>query len=175
MAITGDTGPEDRQIRIRRERPTIQSEISIIPSWAYVVAAIVFVTIPLCFYVLIMRGGEAGLPYPILISFIPATLLGFLALMVGYVNQDAGRRGMSRLVWTLIVIFVPNAIGFIIYFLLRSPLRADCPKCGTSVDTRVNYCPNCRYSFHPICPQCKAPVRPADTFCATCGSQLEQR
>src|SRR5215510_6852375 len=129
MSTTGETGPEDRQIRIRHERPSIQSEIAIIPGWAYVVAVIVFVTIPICFYYAVgFNRSDSMPPFPMVFAFIPATLLAFLALMIGYVNKDAGRRGMSRLVWTLIVIFVPNAIGFIIYFLLRSPLRVDCPK-----------------------------------------------
>jgi hypothetical protein len=29
---------------------------------------------------------------------------------------------MNSLVWTLLVIFIPNGIGFIIYFLTRQPL-----------------------------------------------------
>jgi RNA polymerase subunit RPABC4/transcription elongation factor Spt4 len=161
---------------VRHDRPGIQSEISIIPSWAYIVAAIVFVTIPVCFYLALVgphRVPASELPFPVLISFIPATLLGFLALMIGYVNQDSGRRGMNRTLWTLIVIFVPNAIGFIIYFLLRSPLRVACPKCSAVVDSKVNFCPNCRYSFHPACPQCKNAVNPGDTFCHTCGTPLK--
>jgi len=73
-----------------------------------------------------------------------------------------------------LLIIIPNAIGFILYFLLRKPMRAECPKCAMVVDPNVNYCPRCGYSFHPTCPQCKAAVRASDTFCANCGTQLHQ-
>ena len=51
-------------------------------------------------------------------------MLGCYAVLIGYINQDAGRRGMSRLLWTLIAIFVPNGLGIVLYFVLRKPLSA---------------------------------------------------
>jgi hypothetical protein len=153
----------------------IQREISLIPGWAYVVAALVFVLVPICFFLVTRQPGQPASLFPGVLGFIPGTFLAFLVLMIGYVNQDAGRRGMSRTFWTLVVIFVPNAIGFILYFLLRAPIRKQCPQCGTMVDPRANYCPHCRYSFNPTCPQCKTAIRPTDAFCANCGTQLEER
>jgi hypothetical protein len=161
------------QVPIRRERPGLKQEFSIIPAWAFVVAALIFVLIPFLFFGFVWPPSPETPMLWLLIPFLPATFLAFLAIMVGYVNRDAGRRGMNRTLWTLIVIFVPNAIGFIIYFLLRNPITTNCPKCGTAVETRMNYCPKCRYNFHPTCGQCKSPVRPGDTFCATCGAPLE--
>ena len=52
--------------------------------------------------------------------------LGAVILMIGYVNVDSKRRGMNSLLWTLLVIFVPKALGFIAYFLLRKPLLMPC-------------------------------------------------
>ena len=157
------------------DKSAIRREFGIIPAWAYVIAGVVFVGIPVLFFGFVWPNEPSegpGIWMRNLISVLPGTFLAFLALMVGYVNRDAGRRGMSRTLWTLVVIFVPNAIGFILYFLMRNPLRANCPKCGAVIDPKSNYCPNCRHSFNPTCPQCKAPVRPADTFCAHCGAQL---
>jgi hypothetical protein len=154
------------------DTPGLQREISLIPVWAYVVAALLFVLIPICFFLITRQPYQPASLFPGALGFLPGTFLAFLALMVGYVNQDAGRRGMSRTLWTLVVILVPNAIGFILYFLLRSPIRIQCPNCGTVVDPRVNYCPHCRHSFRPTCPKCKAGVRETDTFCANCGTQL---
>ena len=153
----------------------IKAEIAIIPGWAYFVAAFIFVCIPVVFFEFVWprEANPPVAPLQILISLLPGTILAFLVLMIGYVNRDAGRRGMGRALWTVIVIFVPNAIGFILYFLLRNPIRAQCPKCGTVVDPRGNYCPVCRYSFHPTCPQCQTAVRPGDTFCANCGGKLD--
>src|SRR5262245_18691327 len=160
-----------------KDVPGLKGEISIIPAWAYAVSALLFVLIPICFFTFTKiwsPESEAPVPLRILVSFFPGIMLAFLALMVGYVNKDAGRRGMSRTLWTLLVIFIPNAIGFILYFLLRAPMRLECPKCRTVVDPRVHFCPSCRYSFHPTCPQCRSTVRRGDTFCANCGTQIDQ-
>jgi hypothetical protein len=155
-----------------------KQEIGLIPIWAYVLAVLIFVGMPLLFFGVVWPNEEGSGPgwlFRFVFPFVPATILAFLVLMIGYVNQDAGRRGMSRTAWTLIVVFVPNAIGFIIYFLLRNPIKTQCPKCATLVELRANYCPNCRHSFHPTCPQCKTSVAAADTFCANCGVKLEQQ
>jgi len=160
-----------------REMPGVmRKEIVSIPAWAFVVAAIVFIAVPFVFFRFSgVWSPDSGAPrlFQIVLTFLPGTILAFLALMVGYVNKDAGQRGMNRTLWTLLVIFIPNAIGFILYFLLRNPIRVECPKCGTVVDPRVNFCPSCRYSFHPTCPQCRSTVRRDDTFCANCGTLID--
>lgn len=101
-------------------------------------AALIFVTIPFVFLTVVSGFQPGGLEwfFRIVFPIVPATILAFLVRMIGYVNRDAGRRGMNRLAWTLIVIFVPNAIGFIIYFLMRNPLR-------------TNPLSKRRYNFHP--------------------------
>jgi len=96
--------------------------------------------------------------------------------MVGYVNQDAKRRGMNSTLWTfLVLVLMPGyfILGFIIYFLMREPLPYDCPQCGTTVGARFNFCPNCKCNLHPSCPSCKREVAEADKFCAYCGTDLE--
>jgi hypothetical protein len=62
---------------------------------------------------------------------IPPFLLVFV-LLIGYVNGDARRRGMRYVLWTLLAIFIPNAIGIILYFVLRDPLMRVCQQCGTA-------------------------------------------
>src|SRR6185503_6898248 len=103
-------------------------------------AAVVFICMPVIFFSFVWRNTFDHPPAPIqvLVSVLPGFIMAFLVLMIGYVNKDAGRRGMSRTLWTLLVIFIPNAIGFILYFLLRSPIRIQCPKCDAVVDPRVN-------------------------------------
>src|SRR5262245_60724296 len=122
---------DPQTIVIRRERPGIRQEIAVIPTWAYILAAVVFVTIPFLFFGFVWPREDSPPSQfvRVVLPFIPSTVLAFLALMIGYVNKDAGRRGMSRALWTAIVILVPNAIGFILYFLLRNPVRTNCPKC----------------------------------------------
>jgi hypothetical protein len=159
----------DAQAFTKRERPGLKQELAVIPGWAFALAAMLFVICPILFGAFV----EGPTLFRLVLAFLPATIMAFLALMIGYVNRDAGRRGMSRTLWTLIVIFVPNAIGFILYFILRNPVQAECPKCKAVIDPRVNYCPNCRYSVHPMCPQCKKAVAPEHTFCMDCGAALE--
>ncbi len=154
------------------DTPVIRREMMAIPWWAVALAAVLFIAIPVIFFRFAWEDMAAPKPFKILLTFLPGTILAFLTLMVGYVNKDAGRRGMSRTLWTLLVIFIPNAIGFILYFLMRNPIRVECPKCSTIVDPRTNFCPHCRYSLHPTCPQCRSAVRPADTFCPNCGAQI---
>jgi len=153
----------------------LKSEMAIIPPAAYVIAVLLFIGIPVLFLNFVFPNPVGRLSiFPFVVSFFPGLMLAFFALLTGYVNQDARRRGMNRWLWTLLVIFIPNAIGFILYFLMRSPLRVECPKCGTIVDPQVNFCPNCRYGFHPTCPQCRTSVLPNDTFCKNCGAQINQ-
>jgi RNA polymerase subunit RPABC4/transcription elongation factor Spt4 len=157
-----------------RDVPGLKSEIMLIPKWAFVIAAIFFTVIPVVFYTFVWRHAPGPmLPFQILMSVLPGTIFAFLTLMTGYVNKDAGTRGMNRTLWTLLVIFIPNAIGFILYFLLRSPVRVECPKCGTTVASHANFCPRCGYSFQPTCPQCRSTVRPEDKFCPNCGRQID--
>jgi hypothetical protein len=159
---------------VYREKKGLKKELAIIPVWAYVLAPIVFVCIASVFGWFVWPHAEnaPGFPFQIFLSLLPATFLAFLVLMIGYVNRDAGRRGMSRLLWTLVVIFVPNALGFILYFLLRNPIQTECPKCRSVVNREINYCPKCGYSFHPTCAHCKSPIRPDDAFCGKCGHGL---
>lgn len=102
------------------------------------------------------------------ISILPACYV----LLVAYINRDAARRGMHAVLWTLLAFFVPYLIGMIIYFLLREPLPTRCPQCGMVVNSRFNYCPNCRSNLRPACPECKREVQPGDRYCPYCGHDL---
>jgi hypothetical protein len=84
---------------------------------------------------------------------------GCILLLIGYVNRDAKRRrGMSPILWTLAAILIPNGIGFLLYFILRQPLRSTCPQCENAVQTGFNFCPRCNYKLGLSCPQCERVV-----------------
>jgi hypothetical protein len=100
-------------------------------------------------------------------------VLGCYAVLIAYVNQDAGRRGMSRLLWTLIAIFVPNGLGVVLYFVLRKARTAHCPQCCAEVDPSFSFCPRCRARLKPVCPHCQHCVELGDKFCPYCGGALE--
>ena len=80
------------------------------------------------------------------IALLMALLFAGYILLAGYVYADAKRRGMPAGLWTALVILIPNAIGFVLYFLLRKPLLQPCPACGQGVEAGSAFCPKCGQS-----------------------------
>jgi hypothetical protein len=107
-----------------------------------------------------------------LLTLIGVAFLGAYVLLVGYVFGDARRRGMNHLLWTLLAIFIPNAIGIILYFILRDPVPVPCPGCGAPARKGHAYCASCGAAVRPACPQCRQPVEPGWRNCAGCGASL---
>jgi len=88
--------------------------------------------------------SQQSAPKPIAFVLFWSVMVGlfmaFYMLMIGYVNRDARRRGMSPAFWTVIMIFLlASGIGFIVYFLLREPLVLNCPKCDEKVDDNFQF------------------------------------
>lgn len=95
-----------------------------------------------------------------------------MLLLTGYVYADAKRRGMNALLWTLLVILIPKAIGFIAYFLLRKPLLIPCPNCGTEVGSDFPYCPKCGHALTPSCSHCGRAISSDYVCCPYCGKTV---
>ncbi|MCD7945531.1 MAG: zinc ribbon domain-containing protein [Clostridiales bacterium] len=101
-------------------------------------------------------------------------VLGIVIALGVYVWQDAGRRGMNQVLWTLVVLLVPYCIGVIIYLLARSN-RGDyqCPQCGQTVELQFARCPNCGATLRASCPSCGRPLEPGWKLCPQCGTSLD--
>ncbi len=149
-------------------------EIRLVPWWAHTLAAVLLVGIPVLMQVIGFRREANPPPFPfqLLLGLLFGTLAAFLVLLIGYVNRDSKRRGMNSTLWTLLVIFIPNAIGFILYFLLRQPILIRCPQCGNPTNPDANYCSKCQFNLRPTCPTCKHAVSPDDRFCPFCAHEL---
>jgi predicted amidophosphoribosyltransferase len=80
---------------------------------------------------------------------------------------------MSRWLWTLIAIVIPNALGVVLYFILRKPRAANCSQCEAEVEPGFSFCPRCRTRLQPVCPHCQRSVGLNDKFCPYCGGDLE--
>lgn len=129
-------------------RSRLALEIKLVPLWAWMLAVVLFVSAQLFFnfaawpsngppaWVRAVLGGIAGIG------------AGCYLLFVGYISRDAKRRRMSALLWTLVAILIPHGLGVILYFLLRQPLRADCPQCASAVQVGFNFCPRCSYELN---------------------------
>ena len=145
-------------------------EMKVIPWVAWVVA----VCTGLGFALLLQLQGLPNDSKLIQVCF--ATLMGMIlfiyALLIGYVNGDARRRGMRYVMWTLLSIFIPNGIGIILYFILRDPLPQACPKCGVTVRSKGAFCPACGAALTNTCPACHCAVEPGWSHCTSCGAEL---
>jgi hypothetical protein len=180
------------KFRRKREHSSFWQELKVIPRWLvravlslYVLALIIGISVNISQ----MNSGGSGFPpemqnQPLLASLAMAGVItgGALVLsiwlfMLGYVYSDAKRRGMSPGLWTVLVLILSPAYGFIgliIYLLVREPLPYTCPQCSATVSARFNFCPNCKCNLHPACPNCQREVADSDKFCPYCAVELTQ-
>ncbi len=179
------------QLRKRKENLRFWSEFRIIPLWLIVLVIVLFLAAQVIAFVINTKvfapGGQifppelkddVALASLALAGIVTGVSLVFATLIfsIAYVNRDAKRRGMNSALWTILVIILLPAwgfIGFVIYLLMREPLPYPCPECGTAVGARFNFCPNCKCNLHPSCPQCKHEVGELDKFCPNCGNDLK--
>jgi hypothetical protein len=193
--MTDSFNERKRLIRLRRKKENLRfwDEFRIIPRWLvalvallYVLALVIAITVNLAarydpngsdMFPPELRNSPA-LASLALAGIVTGASLSFaiFIFLVAYVNRDASRRGMSAALWTILVIILLPAwgfIGFVIYFLMREPLPYPCPQCGNSVGARFNFCPNCKCNLQPSCSQCKREVAETDKFCPYCGNDLK--
>jgi hypothetical protein len=156
-----------------------QKEWTLVPTAARVIAALVYLA-----YLTLMASiwllppaMEKQFPHPVQWGFFIGTaalglLLWAFVLLVGYIWADATRRQMNAVLWVLLAIFIPNAIGIILYFILRDPLTVPCPSCGTPAGKDEAFCSGCGASVRPSCAECRQPVQSGWTHCGRCGAAL---
>ncbi len=157
---------------VRNETSTrFMDEVRIISPWAHVVACLGFASM-VALLALVTPKGDNPPPKAVmvLLGFVTGAVVACYILLIGYINRDAGRRNMSRVLWTLVAILVPNALGIVLYFILRKPQIANCPQCGAVVEPGFGYCPGCRHRLTPVCPQCQRSIAAGVKFCPYCGA-----
>jgi hypothetical protein len=193
--VTGSFNERKRLIRLRRKKENLRfwEEFGIIPRWLMVLVAVLYVlalVIAITVNLAASRNPNGNDMFPPELRYSPALAslalagivtaaslsLTIIIFFITYVNRDASRREMSAALWTILVIILLPAwgfIGFVIYFLMREPLPYPCPQCGSSVGARFNFCPNCKCNLHPSCAQCKRETAETDKFCPYCGNDLK--
>ena len=83
-------------------------------------------------------------------GLVVGACVAFWLLCIGYVFADARRRSMPAVLWVLVCIFVPNLLGFLLYFAIRRPLGSPCANCGQLVAAEQRFCSWCgSQSFAP--------------------------
>lgn len=156
-------------------RSAIAGRNSAVAWWAWVLAAAAFVFFLIFFNTYVPHQSN---PPPRIVSALLGVLVGVVfagwMLLVGFVHNDAAKRGMNRWLWTAIVLFVPNAIGFILYLLTRKQLLTDCASCGYPIQPSYRFCPKCASPRLAACGHCNTPIQPGDLYCNNCGKILHE-
>ena len=143
-------------------------ELRVIPRVMWVISVVAYagvVTLLLTFF------EDPPKPVYFFAFFIPLVFASYL-LLTGYVYGDAKRRGMRAWAWALLVVAIPSAIGFILYFMMREPLRTVCPSCGGMARSQFAFCPHCGTALAHSCPQCRNAVDVGWPHCPYCGVSL---
>jgi hypothetical protein len=124
-----------------------------------------------------------------LASILPLVLLVLWAAVLIWVYRDAEKRGMSGILWLLLVL-IGNVIGLLIYAIVRSetPVRRRaenggtgaaccpaeaCPVCGKPLTQGFAFCPHCGKNLKKTCPACGKPVEPDWKACPVCGAPID--
>lgn len=151
------------------------ASVRIIPKPAWLVAGLLSVLIVLPLLLGPMRYDEEIRSWPLigrvgLIAVVPIVVIAY-SMLVGFIYADAKRRRMRHVMWAWLAL-VPYFVGVILYFILRDPLPASCPQCGTDVPQAFAFCPGCGTSVHPVCPQCGKSLQREWMNCPHCGSRV---
>jgi putative effector of murein hydrolase LrgA (UPF0299 family) len=147
----------------------LSGELSVAPRPGVVVSMVLALAALTAFVTVVTH---VPLPGRIVLGLLMGLLVLGYGLLVSYVYGDARRRGMRHVLWTLVALFVPNALGLIAYFILREPLLQPCGACGATAKRDFAFCPQCGSPLPRVCPSCRRPVELAWTHCAHCGKKL---
>jgi RNA polymerase subunit RPABC4/transcription elongation factor Spt4 len=152
-------------------------ELRIIPRAVRIIVAFVLLAASSAFTLFVMFSHDPGLARTpeaakVLMILGVGIVPAIYVLLLGYVYADAKRRGMRYVMWTLLAIFIPDAIGVILYFILRGPLMKPCPGCAQVLKSGYTFCPHCGTSLLPTCPNCGRGVELGWANCPQCGTKL---
>ncbi|MEM4728253.1 MAG: PLDc N-terminal domain-containing protein [Thermoplasmata archaeon] len=93
-------------------------------------------------------------------------------MVVVWVYRDAESRGMSGVLW-LIVVLIAGIIGLIVYLIVRKPKLSQMPPYGAPSSS---YAPPPSYAGPPPmgtnCRYCGAPLAAGSPVCPNCGGRF---
>jgi Double zinc ribbon len=112
------------------------------------------------------EAGRIGMP------LVASSILSIYILLIGFIHVDAKRRGMRYVMWTLLAIVIPNAIGIILYFVMRDPMPTPCPKCSRLSAQSFTFCPSCGTELMRTCRVCHKKLGQGWANCAYCGTSV---
>ncbi len=123
----------------------------------------------------------------IALFLLPAAFIILWGAVLIWVYRDAEKRGMSGILWLLLVL-IGNVIGLLIFAIVRSetPVRRQaaaagavccapetCTGCGKPLAAGYTFCPYCGKSLKKTCPGCGKPVEDGWKVCPACGTGVD--
>lgn len=160
------------------DKPSLlREELRLIPAWSYALAVVAFTFGQYFVHVLLPhhhQGNSSPIGMRVFWGISWGAVLAVYALLIGYISRDAKRRNMNAGLWCLAAVFMPGAIGTVVYFLLRQPLITPCPACNSGIEAGANFCSQCRFQVGLLCMQCFGGVRPTEVYCGRCGHNLAE-
>src|SRR5512139_3776264 len=99
---------------------------------------------------------------------LPAAFIVLWGAVLIWVYRDAEKRGMSGILWLLLVL-IGNVIGLLIYAIVRSETPVKRP---TQAQAGAAAGPACCPA--EACPGCGKPLGPGFEFCPYCGRSLKK-
>jgi hypothetical protein len=157
------------------QNPNSQVDTRLIPWWSYVLAVAFFIGVQALLFLVLVPADPHPKPKMLILTWgiLIGMFMAFYMLMIGYVTRDARRRGMNPTLWLFVMIsLLPSGVGFIVYFLLRQPVKMECPQCQSAIQAGYNFCPRCQHQLHAVCEHCRRTVSTGDAFCHNCGSAV---
>lgn len=153
-----------------------RDEVKLIPGVAWAIGALLYLLMVLLFVRVVFPDPDIaawpGFARFLFMVCVPLPLFLFV-LLVGYVYADAKRRAMRHVLWTWVAALVPNGIGVILYFVMRTPIAPHpCPQCGANARPGFAFCPQCGIALSPACPGCRRAAEPGWSHCPFCGTKL---
>jgi hypothetical protein len=120
------------------------------------------------------------------IVLLPVAFIILWGAVLIWVYRDAEKRGMSGILWLLLVL-IGNVIGLLIYAIVRSetPVKRrseasganaapeKCPGCGGALGKEYAFCPYCGRNLKQTCPACGKPVEGSWKACPACGATID--
>ncbi|MCX6574231.1 MAG: zinc ribbon domain-containing protein [Candidatus Aminicenantes bacterium] len=121
---------------------------------------------------------------------LPAAFIVLWGAVLIWVYRDAEKRGMSGILWLLLVL-IGNVIGLLIFAIVRSetPTRRrdrgepatpapvspleKCGGCGKPLGPGFEFCPYCGKALKKTCPACGKPVQDDWKVCPACGAGID--
>jgi hypothetical protein len=154
------------------------ANLKLIRPVAWVIAVVMFFGMQVLFWAVIWpqshpdemeKLSDVG---KICLPLLASTALFLWVLLIGFIHVDAKRRGMRYVMWTWLATLIPNAVGIILYFILRDPMPTPCPKCNKLSAQSFTFCPHCGAELMRTCKVCHKKLGQGWSNCAYCGTSV---